>query len=169
MSGVLAAETAVFGVRVMVVNLGSLRTGFARGGERSGLGGATAGQQEQEQRQDERVDGSDPYEDLDHPVARRMAMVKKLVDVPGLARGDPNKTAAVLFDAVMRTEGSVVDGVLEAQRQRTLSEAKGSGIGKVERLVLGSDAQPKIERVLERLRTDVEGCRVVNSLVEADG
>lgn len=167
MSGVLAAETAVFGVRVMVVNLGSLRTGFARGGERSGVGGATAGQQERWQ--DERADSSDPYEDPDHPVARRIAGVKKLVDFPGLARGDPNKTAAVLFDAVMKTKGSVVDGVLEAQRQKTLSEAEGSGIGKVERLVLGSDAQPKIERVLERLRRDVEGCRVVSSLVEADG
>lgn len=168
MSGVLAAETGVFGVRVMVVNLGSLRTGFARGGERAGLGRATEGQHEHQQR-DETSNISDPYDDPDHPVARRMANVKKLVDVPGLARGDPGKTAAVLFDAVMKTEGSVVDGVLEAQRQRTLIDAKGSGIGRVERLVLGSDAQPKIERAVERLRGDVEACRIVSGLVEADG
>lgn len=182
MSGVLAAEVAMFGVRVLVVELGSLRTGFASAAEKRVR---PQGQQSQQQQQKSEGDqtsqrggtgeasdaDADPYADPSHPVAKRKAGVMRYTSEPRLARGDPAKTAGVLFDAVMGTEGSIVHGVLEAQRNRTVEDAKKTGIerGLVERLVLGSDAQPKIQRVVDRLRFDIKSCKEVSGVIEADG
>ena len=158
LSGVLAAEVLPFGIRTISVNLGSFRTGFATSGERAGL--------QAPEKSGEDVEGGlpDAYADP-HPAGKRIDMVRKYASMPRAARGDPAKGAKVVFEAVMRTKGSEVDKAMEKQREAIKTEG---AVNKLERLVLGSDAQPKIKRQLEYLRLQVESCQAVSSLANAD-
>ena len=72
----------------------------------------------------------------------------------------------MLFDAVMKTEGARVNGVLEVQRRRIA--ASEMSISKIERLILGSDAQLKIEKQAEWFNMQVESCRECSSDTDAD-
>lgn len=168
MSKVLAAEVATFGIRVIVANLGSFRTQF------SGKGASTAAASTAIADSDatgvsvsnqNSVDDDDAYGPA-HPVAKRIAMVQKYSKVPNAARGDVDKGASVLFDAVMMTGGTAVDETL--QRQREWSVQKNDGRGRVERLVLGSDALPKIQGVVEQFAMEVESCKGLLRCVDAD-
>ena len=177
LTGVLAKEVGVFGIRTVVVNLGSFRTAFATSGDRAGLGvgkgGADDSDGHEPSQRYERVEGktdkqaesekeNDPYTDPYHPVKQRIDMVMKLASVPDAAKGDPVKGASILFDAVMRTPGSVVDEALAAQ------EVERSGGLRLERLFVGSDGPPKIRRQVEVLRMQIESCEEVARFSDAD-
>ncbi|KAJ9652890.1 hypothetical protein H2198_007892 [Neophaeococcomyces mojaviensis] len=162
LSTVLAAEVAPFGIRTIVANLGSFRTQFSGKGSYHNVASESTSKTAGDA--DEQVQSSnDPYGE-NHPVAVRMRMVASLSSNPTIARGDPAKGAAVLFDAVTR-KGAVDEAL---QKQRRWSSEKGDGKGRVERLVLGSDSQPKMEDVARQFVMEVESCRDVSSLANAD-
>ncbi|ORY65164.1 uncharacterized protein BCR38DRAFT_408899 [Pseudomassariella vexata] len=106
MTSILGTETSPFGIRTMVVNLGSFHTAFATSGERAGLVAPTA---------DSGAD-DDPYLQPEHPVQQRLAMAMKYAKTSTGARGDTKKGAALLFDAAMKTPGSEAYEALEKQR-----------------------------------------------------
>jgi len=164
MSGVLAAEVHPLGIRTVVVNLGSFRTGFALG-DSSGAGSVDPEFQKQDA---EGEDGDNPYRDLAHPVRKRIDACLKFAKMPEAARGDPRKGARVLFDVVMKREGSKADEALGKQRE-AIETGKGGSASKIERLILGSDALPKIERQSRWFDMQVESCRAVSSEADADG
>jgi len=159
MSGVLAAEVHPFGIRTVVVNLGSFRTGFALG-DSAGTGSVDA-------RFRSGGNGDDPYQDPSHPVKKRIEGVLKFANMPGAARGDPAKGAKVVFDAVVKMEGSKADEALQQQRNAMSAGEMGS-VSKVERLILGSDAQPKIEMQRQWFNMQVESCQAVSAEADAD-
>lgn len=163
MSGVLAKEVHGFGIRVLVVNLGSFRTAFSQGDRVVGNVSAKSDRGEGKP-------GSDPspYYDPDHPVRKRIDMVLKYASIPDAAKGDTTKGAKVLFDAVMKTEGSEVNNALGRQRE-IIEKGEMGGISKVESLILGSDALPKMERQARWFEMQVETCRVASGLADADG
>ncbi|KAK5082786.1 hypothetical protein LTR05_006667 [Lithohypha guttulata] len=160
LSGVLASEVAYFGVRVINVNLGSFRTAFATSGDRAGMSSGPRTQA------GSGADNSQiweaPYDDPDHPATSRVNMVMKFANVPDAARGDPGKGAKILFDAIMRTEGSAAEAALARLRDSNGSE------GGLERLVIGSDAWPKIVEQVKRLNVQVQNCQDVVNLSNAD-
>jgi short-subunit dehydrogenase len=76
-SEALSAETASFGIRVLIVEPGAYRTNF--GGSQATV-----------------VQSSEPYTDPEHVVSKRLDLVAKL---GGSAKGDPAKAAKVIFEA----------------------------------------------------------------------
>lgn len=146
LSGVLAQEIEVFGIRTIVVNLGSFRTNFSTSGERAGHAS------------DSVVDENDPYADETHPVRKRVDMVKKYSSIPNSARGDVDKGVRVLFDAVMSTAGTEAEKALSSQRVK----------GGLERLLLGSDGYLVIEKQVQNLLSQVTSCETVCKLANAD-
>lgn len=146
LSGVLATEVKVFGIRTMVVNLGSFRTSFATSGERAGFD-SDGGQAE-----------NDPYAEESHPVRTRIDMVKKYASIPNAARGDVDKGAAILFDGVMGTARSEAEKALASQKD----------MGGVERLLIGSDGYVVIEQQVQGLLSQVVGCETVSKMADAD-
>ncbi|KAK5943177.1 hypothetical protein PMZ80_004183 [Knufia obscura] len=160
MSGVLAKEVAPFGIRTVVVNLGSFRTSFALGDS------ATSGSVDEEFLRG--GEDGDPYQDGSHPVKKRIEGCLAFANMPGAARGDPDKGAGVVFGAVMRTGGSKADEALKRQREAIVNGEMG-GVSGVERLILGSDALPKIENASGWFGMQVESCGVVSCEADADG
>ena len=154
-SGVLAKEVHSFGIRTLVVNLGSFRTSFASSGKAYSHEPACPTDSE-----------NDPYSQPDHPVAKRITAVMKYGDVADAACGDVYKAADVLFDAVMQTQGSAADGTLRQQRQ-AMSDDKFGGRSALERLVLGSDAQAKLEAQERWSEFQLDGCKDVSRTTDA--
>ena len=159
MSGVLAQEVDVFGIRVLVANLGSFRTGFATSGDRAGFDG---NEQKRDKEASSGANKSDPYGTQTHPVQQRIDMVKKFANIPNAARGDPAKGAAILFDAIMMRERSEARDALE--RQAGAKEK----VNALERLVIGSDGWPKIEQQVKWLGTQIGSCETLSKLANAE-
>ena len=153
MSGVLAKEVAPFEIRVLVVNLGSFRTAFALGDKAA-------------VRVDGNVDGENPYADENHPAKQRVDMVMKLANIPDAAKGDVNKGAEVIFNAAVKTTGTEVDKALQRQRD-DISKQGETAVTRIERLILGSDAMPKLTRQANALGLQLNSCDIAASLADA--
>lgn len=166
LSGVIAHEIQPFGIRTLVANLGSFRTAFATSGDREGLS-SSASRTSDTSSTDKNASAppsssDDPYTDPSHPTRKRIDMVMKLANVPNVARGDPAKGAAILFDAIMCTPGSEADAALHKQRSDAAT------VGPLERILIGSDGWPKIHGSIEALKMQVEVCEKVAKLSNAD-
>lgn len=159
LSDVLAKEVAPWDVRVINANLGSFRSGFATSGDRAGM---TSGPGQT----DEEAIWRAPYNDESHPATARVNMVMKYANVPDAAKGDVQKGAEILFDAITRREGSAADEAL--RKQREFIDSSKSKVSRIERLFIGSDGWPKIDEQAKQLRFQVDSCQTVAKMSDAE-
>lgn len=163
-SGVLAKEVAPWNIRVINANLGSFRSGFATSGDRAGMASAP-----KTKTGDDAVENEiwrAPYDDPEHPATARVNMVMKYANVPNAAKGDTEKGAQILFDAITQKKGSPADEALKKQREYIANSA--TKVNRVERLLIGSDGWPKIRAAADQLNFSIDSCQPVAKLSDAE-